>query len=333
MEIDLSAIASSEKFRTWLGVSSNQDINFKLLGHGEYNLNYRFTHPISGDELVLRIPMGSQMHLDNQVRYEYQALLQLMPSGRTPKPLYIDDTKADFEYGFLVMDFLSGRSLVYETDLPFAAACLADIHNLEAPAGSHLISPKNPLSAILDECHAMFKHFNDSELASPEIKDMISSLLVFGQNIIDRSVCIDERCIINTELNSGNFLVNDDGATYLIDWEKPLLGSPGQDLGHFLAPTTTLWKTDTLLSADDIRHFLEIYCRSSKRFDDVLMLHDTTMPYLRMNCLRGVTWCAMAWVEYQQPDRLLRDDFTFEKIKFYITPEFLEKLRKDYLCV
>ena len=67
--------------------------------------------------------------------------------------------------------------------------------------------------------------------------------------------CLEEpvyRCCINTELNSTNFLIN--GGTYdnfLIDWEKPLYGDPAQDLGHFLAPTTTFWKTDVILSREE----------------------------------------------------------------------------------
>ena len=33
--------------------------------------------------------------------------------------------------------------------------------------------------------------------------------------------------------------------SYIIDWEKALIGECEQDLAHFLAPTTTFWKTDT----------------------------------------------------------------------------------------
>ena len=50
--------------------------------------------------------------------------------------------------------------------------------------------------------------------------------------------------MVNTELNSGNFLIDPQGVSSLVDWEKPLVSEPGQDLGHFLAPTTTFWKTD-----------------------------------------------------------------------------------------
>ena len=57
-----------------------------MLGHGEYNINYLFRHPGTGDKLVLRLPMGSQMHLDNQVRYEYEAL-RLLQSEQAQRDL------------------------------------------------------------------------------------------------------------------------------------------------------------------------------------------------------------------------------------------------------
>ena len=61
------------------------------------------------------------------------------------------------------------------------------------------------------------------------------------------------QCCINTELNSTNFLIGGEGKpNYLIDWEKPLFGDPAQDLGHFLAPTTTffpcLWMREAVIN-------------------------------------------------------------------------------------
>jgi aminoglycoside phosphotransferase (APT) family kinase protein len=330
MSIDLTPITTSEAFCEYLGCEPGSAVDFELLGHGEYNTNYIFHQPSTGDKLVLRIPMGSQMHLSNQVRYEYEALRLLESSGRTPKPMYIDDTKSVIPYGFLVMEFLPGRPLRYETDLEQAAKCLADIHSLEIPSQSHLLAPENPLAAVLDECFAMADIFFNSDLASPEIKRLVNTLLERGKQIVDGAKATDSCCLVNTELNSGNFLVNDN-TTYLVDWEKPLYACPGQDLGHFLAPTTTLWKTDTILSEMQINDFLKSYCNASSRFRNQQALWDETRPFFVMTCLRGITWCSMAWVEYQSPDRPLKDAFTYKKINHYLTPEFLEIIRTEYL--
>ena len=333
MHVDLNPIKKSATFCNFLGVSSGADINFELLGHGEYNLNYVFNNPATEEKLVLRIPMGSQMHLSNQVRYEFEALRLLEPSGRTPIPYYIDDTKTVIPYGFLVMSFISGRSLRYASDLAQAAECLADIHNLKIPEKNHLLRPENPLAAVLEECFVMSAHYLNSDLGSADVKLLIFTLLEQGQKIVAKTnLAINKPCLINTELNSGNFLVNDnEHKTSLVDWEKPLYACVGQDLGHFLAPTTTLWKTDTILTAEEIKVFMESYCHASDNYSDPDILWQETLPFFVMTCLRGVTWCSMAWLEYQNPNRVLKDMSTFEKIKTYITPEFLEKIYKDYL--
>ena len=105
----------SETFLTPLGLPAGTRLDFVPLGQGEYNTNYTFTHP-NGQKLVLRINTGSQMHLDDQIGYEYHALTCLASSGRTPKPLHCWP-----EQKMLVMEWLtllSASSLVEAFALP-----------------------------------------------------------------------------------------------------------------------------------------------------------------------------------------------------------------------
>ena len=137
------------------------------------------------------------------------------------------------------------------------------------------------------------------------------------------------RCCINTELNSTNFLIGGEGkANYLIDWEKPLLGGPAQDLGHFLAPTTTFWKTDVILNAEEMDCFMDGYLKCVKDRFDTEGLKERTKVFMEITCLRGITWCAMAWVQYQQPDKLIVNESTYRKLEAYLTDEFLEKIER-----
>ena len=94
-------------------------------------------------------------------------------------------------------------------------------------------------------------------------KVQIRRLLELGQEKINEIRDYSGyRCCINTELNSGNFLMNGAGKdNYLVDWEKPLYGDPVQDLGHFLAPTTTFWKTDVILTEEEMADFTRKYIR------------------------------------------------------------------------
>ena len=113
---------------------------------------------------------------------------------------------------------------------------------------------------------------------------------------------------------------------YLIDWEKPLFGDPAQDLGHFLAPTTTFWKTDVILREEEIENFLNEYLKCVGARFDITGLKERTKIFMEITCLRGITWCAMAWVQYQQPDKLIINESTYRKLEDYLSDGFLEKI-------
>jgi aminoglycoside phosphotransferase (APT) family kinase protein len=326
----LSAYGRNDQFRSAMCIPLESDLHFVPLGRGEYNLNYLFIHPGSGQKLVLRLNTGSQMHLQDQIGYEYRALKLLERSGRTPKVYYVDGSRGKLPYGLLVMEFLPGRALNYHTDTALAAACLADIHAAPVPAASPLLRPARPLDAILAECRGMFQVYRDSPAADEALKKRLLRLLDRGESLLSGEVRTPAACITNTELNSGNFLINGEGrGNYLIDWEKPLLSDPAQDLGHFLAPTTTNWKTDVILTPAQREIFLADYLRA---LDDRLETGDLfrrVRLYIAANCLRGLTWCSMAWVEYQKARRI-KNAFTYKKIQSYLQKDFIDRIEEEY---
>ncbi len=326
--VGLEQYVQCSKYREALGLPREVTEEYKLLAQGEYNINYIFTHPVTKKKLLLRVNCGSQMHLKNQIEYEYHALELLKDSGRTPKVLYVDGSLEKLEHGVLVMEYLPGEVLDYHKDMKLAAACLADIHSVRILEDSGLICPDNPLKAILEECEEMVKTYMDSPLGCEETKAMIRKMLDDGWKRLERAENQDVyRCCINTELNSTNFLINGEGNTdYLIDWEKPLYGDPAQDLGHFLAPTTTFWKTDVILSDRQIEEFLDEYIRAVDGRFPVDGLKERVYTFIPITCLRGVTWCAMAWVQYQQPDKLIFNESTYRKLEAYLSHEFLGEL-------
>ena len=59
--------SQKEEFQNSLGIPSGTELEFRMLAQGEYNMNYLFTHPVTEQQLLLRINMGSQMHLENQI--------------------------------------------------------------------------------------------------------------------------------------------------------------------------------------------------------------------------------------------------------------------------
>lgn len=326
--INLNSLKKDENFMDRFDIEEEK--GFSILGRGEYNINYIFYSKAYNEQLVLRIATDSQMDLRNQIRYEYEALELLNKTGRTPRPIYCDDRKKLVPYGFLVMEYLPGKHLDYKKDLKFAAEALASIHNAPIPKTNSLLKPKNPIEAIYKECLGMFDKYKISKHMDINIKNDIEHLLEKGRNI--KTIDIGSRTIINTELNSGNFLINgEDKNNYIVDWEKPIYGFPAQDLGHFLTPTTTFWKTDIILSDEEIFSFIKEYCKNSDQYEDEGELWNSVRDYISMNCLRGITWCAMAYAEYQNPDKLISNDYTYQKIKSYLSGEFLNMIKEEYL--
>ena len=324
---------NSTEFKRAFNVVDSYKLKSELLGQGEYNINYSFKLE-DGKKLVIRFNTKSQMNLDNQIEYEYNALEILEKSERTPKVYYLDKTMDKLPYGVLVMEYLPGNPLIYEDDLEKAAYILADIHSTEIPENNSFVIPENPLYAMLDECKNMSSVYLNSEKGDKKIKEAIKRLINNAENSLEGNYICGEYRIINTELNSGNFLINgneEDGVkNYLIDWEKPILGEIEQDLGHFLAPTTTFWKTDTILSRKEIDRFVEIYKRAINGRIDVSGIEEKLDIYLKMTCLRGITWCSMAWVEYQNPERAIKNEFTYNKICSYLEERFLDNIEQTY---
>lgn len=332
----LKEYVQTEHYLEGIGIGKEQQkkvqIAYQPLAQGEYNINYWFVHPLTGMKLVLRVNTGSQMHLENQIEYEYHALELLADSGRTPVPIFVDGSKKELPYGVMVMEFLEGSALDYRKNLMEAAECLADIHSVLVKETDGLISPSNPMQAILDECNQMVQTYYESDLGEEKKKVQIRRLLELGQEKINEIRDYSGyRCCINTELNSGNFLMNGAGKdNYLVDWEKPLYGDPVQDLGHFLAPTTTFWKTDVILTEEEMADFTRKYIQAVNGRFDVSGIEERLNIFIPITCLRGITWCAMAWVEYQEPGRLICNEETFKKMEDYLNRDFLDMIEERY---
>ena len=328
---NLLTVCSEQKLSYYLGeagldIDTKEDLllaetgynNIKLLGAGEYNINFTFDE---GDlKKVLRINMKSQMNLENQMEYEYETLQLLKDSGVTPKPYDLVTKTNLLPYKYLTMEFLKGRPLNYKTDMHIAAYLLSKVHNT-LYGDNNLINATNPFQLMFDECKQMAGEYLSWDKADEKVSFYINRFLEKCLTLIPEKYSIANPCIINTELNSGNFLIGEGKEdSYVIDWEKALIGECEQDLAHFLAPTTTFWKTDIILSENEINEFLEEY-RNYRNFD-----RKRFERYLIFNCLRGVTWCSMAFRQYSENDKMLMDDTTFKKIASYIELEFLEKV-------
>ena len=332
-EPDLLERISERAYREALHLPMEVIEEYAFLARGEYNENFAFTHPESGKRYVLRVNHGSQMHLKKQISYEAHALSLLEKSGRVPKVYYVEE-KGD--KGILLMDFLEGRALRYETDLSVAGQILADIHctayEREKDQGElRLLSPENPLYAMLSESASLLRTYELSPFKEDSVYERCHALWEKGVHLEEKyakTLSSKDFCIINTELNSANFLIQNEGKAFpshLIDWEKPLYAHFAQDLGHFLAPTTSFWKTDCILYEKDRDLFFHAYKEALAGRRNFSGIEEKTELFILFNCIRGLSWCAYAYAEYQK-GRDIQNEDTFRKIKAYLTDPFLSSV-------
>ena len=343
----LKDVVASEDYRRALDLPSEVVEEYTNFAHGEYNQNFLFIHPKTSQKFILRVERGSQMDLENQIEYEYSALKLLERSGRTPKVLFCDGSKNVCQHGVLVEEFLPGVKLDYtnQSHLSEAASIFADIHSYTFPSNNPLFKANNAFVAMLDECEKMAQAYFASDVVRPKVKSQIDRLLAEANLTIARGgIEANHMSIVNTEVNNTNFLINEGShqgshacswantalsqegshSSYLIDWEKPLVADPAQDIGHFLADTTTFWKTDFFFTkVQKVDFVCEYVERLAGRIDDD-GLKERCLKFTNFTCLRGITWCAMASVEYAHATKDILDPVTAEKLKAYLDVSYLK---------
>ena len=318
------------------GWDPKADFCIQPLGQGEYNMNYLIKQGKTA--WVLRINTGSQIGLTNpeQIAYEFNTLKLLAPLNVSPQPFFLDNTLSLFPYGVLGMAYLQGEVLDYRRDLGKAARLFARYHQLDlAEKEIHLIRETHPLSLTYERCARMLKIYLDSDLAQPDLRAYLIEVRAWADEARRQERYFQNdpwNCIINTEVNNTNWIVNREKDTiHLTDWEKPLWGDPSQDLSHFRVPTTTLWKTNILLTAEDKRLMMSAYKDAIRDTHLLDTIEERTRLRDPFNCLRGVSWCAMAWVQYQRDQHLLKNPDTFRKLSMYTDIKFVRGLFDPYI--
>jgi len=322
--------------RDWsdVPVMQGQDFEVSPLAQGEYNLNYFIAS--NTVQLVFRVNIGTQINRDDQILYEYRALELLAGCGVTPKPHFVDDTRSFFDRGILVMEYLPGEPLDYEQDYLSAAQLFPKIHQVHVQQdNNHLIREDAPLSLIYDECAGLLQTYFNSELANPDIGRYLQDLIQWADAARKTEKFYQSDpwpCIVNTEVNSGNFIVNRrQGSIHLVDWEMPRWGDPSQDICHFCSPLTTLWKTNWRMTPVEKQTFIKTYCNNigDRHLQDTLpervLLRD---PFVY---LRGISWSAMGWVAYQTGFAGMKNKDTWKKLQQYMDLNFIRSLFDPFM--
>ncbi len=313
---------------------NEQTFTVSPLAGGEYNLNYLLQS--AKIRLVFRVNMASQLGRNDQILYEFKTLQLLQKSGVTPLPFFVDDSCSLIDRGISIMEYLPGGPLDYQMDLASAAKTLSSIHQLEvAGEKSHLIVERHPLSLIFNECAGLLDKYFSSDLANDALRNFLLEVKAWAEKArAQEQYFLDNPwfCVVNTEVNSANFIVNRiKQTTHLIDWEMPRWGDPSTDLCHFCSPLTTLWKTDFRFSPESLNFFIREYkqnIRSARLRDTLEERMRRKMPFV---LLRGISWSAMAWVAYQTGYHGIRNEDTWRKIQQYMQLDFIRSLFEPFM--
>ncbi len=319
----------------WQNSIPGEDDHFTVLplAGGEYNLNYLLKGKTIN--LVFRVNMGTQINRDDQILYEFNTLKLLKNSGVTPIPFFVDDSREIIDRGILIMEYLPGRHLDYRKDLKKGARVLATIHQIIPPEKNHLIRESRPLTLILVECRQLVEQYISSELANPKICRLLEKIIAQAEKKKGEEQYFIENpwlTIVNTEVNSGNFIVNRKAeTTHLVDWEMARQGDPSSDLCHFISPLTTLWKTDYRFTVRDSALFFNEYNKHIKSE----RLRESLVERVRIKApfvlLRGISWSAMAWIGYQGQYNGIRNKDTWQTLQRYMDEEFIRSLFSSFL--
>lgn len=299
----------------WVDVAGAASVTF--LAAGEYNENY-FVRADQG-QFVFRINHGSQLGLADQIGYEFRVLSALASCGVTPRPFFCAPDANGLGNGVLLMEFLPGGPLVYERDWGKAAQIFARIHALPVARNHSLVVQADPVADIAAESIGLIERFPDHPM--PKVGRLLRRYHGRVLELADQSrveFADEDLCIVNTEVNSGNFLVDGERA-WLVDWEKAVVSHRYQDLGHFLVQTTTRWKTDYRFDASARMNFLRAYVEASDADLDLETVDRRTAILERTILLRALSWCYMAYVEYTRSDRGLTNKDTFIRIREYLS--------------
>lgn len=316
-----------------LGAAPDDEILLVPLGEGEHNVNFKMTVPALREQgpFVLRVNVLTQPFHACQVRYEYDALCAVAPSGCTPAPLFVDSTAEAPGKGVLVEAFCPGRQLDFDALLPDDLARCANImaayHAVPAPEDCALYRPADPLRTLFEECLERFRVYRTSAFEDARITRWTDEFCRLSSKAIEEAGgAADAPRIVNTETLASHFLLPEEGASgWFVDWERPILGEVAQDLAFFLAPTTTFWDSGFLFPAHDVPAFLEQYWSAVNGRFTCGSFEARFPAWMKVSVLRAVAWCCKALIRYGGSTEH-RTSKAAAKIPVYLSDEFLEML-------
>jgi len=257
---------------------------------------------------LLRIPKQSQVGLDPEPHLAHEAVCfqTAAPSLVTPALHQVLPVSPALPRGALVLDYVEGVPLALPEHVASLSLSLARIHRVDVPQASrrHLSLSEDPLVSMIQEIRIQAEF-----LARAGVSAYVQTRVRKQLEIAARSISVDERppeSLITFDAHPGNFLIDKQGAAWMVDLEKCRISYPGFDLAHSTLYTSTTWDVNSyaVLGVHDIAYAYQSWEQAfGASGADHRPWH---VPLRRLMWLWSTTWCAK-WLALSRdtsgPDR------------------------------
>jgi aminoglycoside phosphotransferase (APT) family kinase protein len=241
----MDTAALSERLRTFLyarGVASPQVVDLRPLTGGYSQLSYRFAVLSGADrhEYVLRTDRAASAALTRtDRRAEWEMLRFLAAAGaRVPAPRWADLAGSELGAMSIISDYVEAQNVLEAARAgPFSGVELA-LRLAEAAAGVHAIGlsllPKR-FTAPID-----WNAYVDGQIAGwraleASHAERLPIIRYLAAWLCDHRPEPTDFTLVHGEFSLPNVLIDDAGATTVVDWEYAHIGDPRADLGWCLS--------------------------------------------------------------------------------------------------
>ncbi|MEQ8371114.1 MAG: phosphotransferase [Alphaproteobacteria bacterium] len=301
---------------------------------------------IAGTRHLLRLPRLSQFGLTPHDNLIYQAACfeRAAASGHAPRLHGVLPPAGDMPMGGLIVDYIDGRPVRLDTDMPAIAECLAALHCLPVPvmaARAPLASHDDPVAATMSVIRRQASDLGDAGV-SRQAQAHLTSELAWASRFAE--TCAGKQqpvTLVATDTHPGNYVMHSDvpqgdvsqgdSQAFIVDLEKALYGAPAIDLAHATLYTSTTWAggPNAFLSTDQTQQFYRHYMT---RLPAGLAraIRPWCLPLRRLTWLRTTTWAASWSVRRAADDPAATPDALAQVADFLSAPR-IAAIRSEWL--
>jgi aminoglycoside phosphotransferase (APT) family kinase protein len=248
---------------------------YERLGGGAIQENFALDVCIDGrdETLVLRKDAPSRVAVSRTRLEEFALLRAAFAAGVTvPEPLWATDDPAIAGASFFIMRRLAGtavgRRIVRDESLGGDRATLAR-RLAEQLARIHEIHPPRSDLAFLGAPPTVHD-FVVAAYAFLDASGRTEPALELGLRWLDVNAPVpEETVLLHHDFRTGNYMLDGDGITAILDWEFAGWGDPHEDIGWFFARTWRFGANEREAGGIGTRDaFYDAYERASGRHID-----------------------------------------------------------------